>query len=110
MYNVLKLARSLYRWTGDPWYADWYERGLLNGILGTQRMPRGSTQLPLDNIPPVAAVATGANVVPSYERPRPGNHTRQLPNTNTTQGMVLFYHIQLNPVPIIRVLQDREVQ
>ena len=39
-YNVLKLAQSLLRWTGDGSYADFYERALLNGILGTQRAQR----------------------------------------------------------------------
>ncbi|KAL2631872.1 hypothetical protein R1flu_016558 [Riccia fluitans] len=36
-YNILKVARNLYRWTRDVRYADYYERGLLNGILGIQR-------------------------------------------------------------------------
>lgn len=45
-YNVLKLARSLFRWTGESRYADWYERALLNGILGTQRTPRRPAHLP----------------------------------------------------------------
>lgn len=36
---MLKLARYLFRWTGDPKYADYYERALLNGMLGVQRMP-----------------------------------------------------------------------
>jgi hypothetical protein len=35
-YNMLKLTRHLLEWTGDVQYGDFYERGLLNGILGTQ--------------------------------------------------------------------------
>ena len=45
-YNVLKLARSLYRWTGKSKYADFYERALLNSILGTQRLPRRPSDMP----------------------------------------------------------------
>ncbi|KAG2492013.1 hypothetical protein HYH03_009742 [Edaphochlamys debaryana] len=38
-YNILKVARALFRWTGNVSYADFYERALLNGILGTARLP-----------------------------------------------------------------------
>lgn len=38
-YNMLKLARYLFTWTGDVTFADYYERAVLNGILGTQRTP-----------------------------------------------------------------------
>ena len=34
-YNMLKLTRHLYLWTGDPRYFDYYERTLLNHRLGT---------------------------------------------------------------------------
>ncbi|KDD72598.1 hypothetical protein H632_c3143p0, partial [Helicosporidium sp. ATCC 50920] len=37
VYNTLKVVRSLFRWTGSADYADYYERSLLNGILGVQR-------------------------------------------------------------------------
>jgi len=37
-YNVLKIARSLFRWTGDVRLADFYERALVNGILGVTRL------------------------------------------------------------------------
>ena len=37
--NMLKIARYLFRWTGNVTYADYYERALINGLLGTQRMP-----------------------------------------------------------------------
>ena len=36
---MLKVARYLFRWTGNVTYADYYERALINGLLGTQRMP-----------------------------------------------------------------------
>ncbi|PNH03115.1 hypothetical protein TSOC_010855 [Tetrabaena socialis] len=38
-YNMLKLARSLFCWTGDIFYADHYERALVNGMLGVARLP-----------------------------------------------------------------------
>lgn len=37
-YNILKVARYLFRWTASPAVADFYERSLFNGIMGTQRM------------------------------------------------------------------------
>ncbi|MBI3920830.1 MAG: glycoside hydrolase family 127 protein [Armatimonadetes bacterium] len=40
-HNMLKVTRYLLRWTGDPTYGDYYERALLNGILGTQRSDNG---------------------------------------------------------------------
>ncbi|XP_058073548.1 uncharacterized protein LOC131222487 isoform X2 [Magnolia sinica] len=36
-YNMLKVARHLFRWTKDIAYADYYERALTNGVLGIQR-------------------------------------------------------------------------
>ena len=38
-YNMLKIARYLFSWTGNVTYADYYERAIMNGLLGTQRMP-----------------------------------------------------------------------
>jgi DUF1680 family protein len=43
-YNMLKLTRQLFSWTGDPGYAEYYERALWNGILGTQH-PRDGSKL-----------------------------------------------------------------
>ena len=40
-HNLLKVTRSLIRWTADPTYADYYERAFFNGILGTQRADTG---------------------------------------------------------------------
>jgi DUF1680 family protein len=40
-YNMLKIARTLIRWTGDPKYADFYERAYFNGILPAQRPDTG---------------------------------------------------------------------
>ncbi|HKM17223.1 MAG TPA: beta-L-arabinofuranosidase domain-containing protein, partial [Limnochordia bacterium] len=34
-YNMLRLTRHLFQWTGCITYADYYERALLNGILST---------------------------------------------------------------------------
>ena len=33
-YNMMKLARHLYAWSGDPRYIDYYERNLMNHRLG----------------------------------------------------------------------------
>jgi len=40
-HNMLKVTRHLLQWTGDPAYADYYERAFWNGILGTQRADTG---------------------------------------------------------------------
>lgn len=94
MYNVLKLARSLYRWTGDSRYADWYERGLLNGILGTQRVARDHMQLLQHSPLPLSPLASGGHVVPPYARSRPANSTRQLPIANIANGIVPYHQTQ----------------
>ncbi|GER38331.1 non-reducing end beta-L-arabinofuranosidase [Striga asiatica] len=36
-YNMLKVARYLFRWTKEMAYADYYERAVTNGVLGIQR-------------------------------------------------------------------------
>lgn len=43
-YNMLKLARRLYKWNPDPRYFDYYERLLLNHRIGTIRPKIGYTQ------------------------------------------------------------------
>ena len=40
-YNMLKLTRHLFSWTGDARYADYYERALFNCRLGTQHPDDG---------------------------------------------------------------------
>ena len=40
-YNMLKLTRHLFSWTGDAKVADYYERALFNGMLGTQHPADG---------------------------------------------------------------------
>jgi len=49
-YNMLKLTRHLYQWTGDPRYFDYYERTLFNSRLGTQHPDNGGKMyyLPLE--------------------------------------------------------------
>ena len=42
-YNMLKLTRQLFSWTADAAYADYYERALFNGILGTMNPDDGMT-------------------------------------------------------------------
>ena len=41
-YNLLKLARHVFTWTADPACADYVERAVWNGILGTQHPVDGS--------------------------------------------------------------------
>ncbi len=85
-YNVLKIARSLLQWTGAGSYADFYERALLNGILGTQRVPRKLPERaalprfasPRDSILPDA-------VVPKH-RARLHSRARQVPNLPKGEG------------------------
>ncbi|MEZ4900028.1 MAG: glycoside hydrolase family 127 protein [Saprospiraceae bacterium] len=39
VYNMLKLTQHLFTWTGDPSYADFYERALYNHILASIEGP-----------------------------------------------------------------------
>jgi DUF1680 family protein len=41
VYNMMRLADYLYRWTGDAVYADYWERNLLNAILAQQHPETG---------------------------------------------------------------------
>jgi DUF1680 family protein len=41
VYNMMRLAEFLLRWTGDPVYADYRERNLYNGILAQQHPHHG---------------------------------------------------------------------
>ena len=45
-YNMLKMARYLFRWSGAAAFGDYYERAILNGLIGTQRMPYGASAAP----------------------------------------------------------------
>ncbi|CAM4478391.1 hypothetical protein FHS16_004874 [Paenibacillus endophyticus] len=40
-YNMMRLAHVLLRWTGDPAYADYWERRFLNGVLAHQHSETG---------------------------------------------------------------------
>ena len=50
VYNMIRLAEYLFRWTGDSAYADYIERNLYNGILAQQNPHTGmiSYFLPLE--------------------------------------------------------------
>jgi uncharacterized protein len=41
VYNMMRLADYLYRWTGDPAYMNYWERNLWNGILAQQHPDSG---------------------------------------------------------------------
>jgi DUF1680 family protein len=50
-YNMMKLTRDLYLWTGDPRYFDYYERTLYNHRLGAIEPETGHTQYYLSLTP-----------------------------------------------------------
>jgi DUF1680 family protein len=50
-YNMMKLTRHLYSWTGDPRYFDYYERNLFNHRLGTIQPETGHTVYFLSTAP-----------------------------------------------------------
>jgi DUF1680 family protein len=50
-YNMLKLTRHLFSWTGEPGYFDYYERVLLNHRIGTIHPQNGHTQYYLSMTP-----------------------------------------------------------
>jgi DUF1680 family protein len=50
-YNMLKLTRHLYGWTGDPRYFDYYERSFFNHRIGTILPDKGYTQYFLSLVP-----------------------------------------------------------
>ena len=41
VYNLMRLAEILYRWTGESEYADYWERNLVNGIFSQQNRRTG---------------------------------------------------------------------
>ncbi|MGI6366881.1 MAG: beta-L-arabinofuranosidase domain-containing protein [Anaerolineae bacterium] len=41
VYNLMRLAEYLWRWTGDPRYADYWERNLINGVWAQQHPDTG---------------------------------------------------------------------
>lgn len=41
VYNMMRLAETLYRWTGEAAYADYWERNLVNGIFAQQHSETG---------------------------------------------------------------------
>lgn len=41
VYNMMRLVEMLFRWTGDPAYADYWERNAVNGILAQQHPRTG---------------------------------------------------------------------
>ena len=38
-YNILKVARTLFQWTGSSRFSDFYETAILNGIIGAPAAP-----------------------------------------------------------------------
>ncbi len=50
-YNMMKLTRHLYGWTGDPRYFDYYEKLMINHRIGTIQPKSGYTQYYLSLTP-----------------------------------------------------------
>jgi uncharacterized protein len=50
-YNMMKLTRHMYQWSGDPRYFDYYEHSLFNHRLGTIDTANGHTQYFLGVVP-----------------------------------------------------------
>ncbi len=50
-YNMMKLSRQLYSWTGDPRYIEYYERNLINHRLGTIQPQTGHSMYFLSMAP-----------------------------------------------------------
>jgi hypothetical protein len=50
-YNALKVSRHLYSWGADAALADYYERTLLNGILGNENLPHQVPSVPTKDPP-----------------------------------------------------------
>lgn len=78
-YNILKIARYLFRWTGAAALADFYERAILNGLIGTQRMPPGYQASAYTAPEPSAAANAplGGGVLP-LAAPAEGTRSRTL--------------------------------
>ncbi|XP_076939037.1 uncharacterized protein LOC143607488 [Bidens hawaiensis] len=58
-YNMLKVARNLFRWTKDIAYADYYERALTNGVLSIQRGREPGIMIYMLPLGPGMSKATG---------------------------------------------------
>ena len=63
VYNMIRLADYLFRWTGDVQYADYIERNLHNGILAQQHPRTGMVSYSL----PLEAGATKIWGSPTYD-------------------------------------------
>jgi hypothetical protein len=58
VYNMIRTAGYLYRWTGDPKYADYIERNIYNGILAQQNP---NTGMPAYFLPMAAGFKKGGS-------------------------------------------------
>jgi DUF1680 family protein len=63
VYNMIRLADYLFRWTGDVAYADYIERNLYNGVLAQQHPRTGMISYFL----PLAAGGTKTWGSPTYD-------------------------------------------
>ena len=55
-YNILKVARALFLWTGSSRFTDFYETAILNGILG-----EAGSSAPEEVLWPPAGVVLSSN-------------------------------------------------
>ena len=61
-YNILKVARHLFGWSANASLADFYERAILNGIVGNQARA-------IHTCPPPAPYLHGACIMPTRHSP-----------------------------------------
>lgn len=82
-YNMLKIARALFTWTGDPALADYYERAILNGVIGIQKKPQAPGHLHshghLHAHSPAHGPARAHSHAQSQFHLRPGHHVHGRP-------------------------------
>lgn len=105
-YNMLKLARYLFRWTGNATYADYYEKAITNGLLGTQRMPAGGPAPlsptpagpgPLGSAPPGPGPPSPTPLSPAPSGP-PSQHADPLSGSQMHKGDLLTFPGSVNSV------------
>ena len=65
VFNMMRLADYLLRWTGDVAYADYWERNLINGILAQQCRPEPEYEESLSMFAAPGATAGHDRILPA---------------------------------------------
>lgn len=95
VYNMMRLAEYLYRWTGDATYHDYWERNFYNGILAQQHPQTGMVSYFL----PLCAGATkNQTALPRVEKTAWGHPTEDfwcchgsLVQAHSAHGSACYY-------------------